>query len=40
MKKDPQNTTQNNSVDLIKVKNGFPDTISFWIVSHLETSSQ
>ena len=25
MKKDLQNTTQNNSLDLIEIKNGFPD---------------
>ena len=30
MKKLLQNTTQNNSVSLIEVKNGVPDTITFW----------
>ena len=30
MKKALQNTTQNNSVSLIEVKNGVPDTITFW----------
>jgi len=30
MKKALQNTTQNNSVSLIEVKNGLPDTISVW----------
>lgn len=30
MKKALQNTTQNNSVPLIEVKNGVPDTITFW----------
>ena len=34
MKKDLQNTTQNNSVALIEIKNGFPDTISFWIEAY------
>ena len=29
-KKDLQKATQNNSQALIEVKEGFPDTISFW----------
>ena len=31
MKKDLQNTTRNNSMALIEIKNSFPDTISNWI---------
>ena len=34
MKKDLQNTTRNNSVALIEIKNGFPDTISNWIKAY------
>ena len=34
MKKASQNATQNNSGALIQVKNGFPDTISFWIQAY------
>ena len=34
MKKDLQNTTRNNSVALIEIKEGFPDTISFWIEAY------
>lgn len=34
MKNDLQNTTQNNSVALIEIKNGFPDTISFWFAAY------
>ena len=43
MKKDLQNTTQNNSVALIEIKNGFPDTISNWIEAYFRfevTTSQ
>jgi len=34
MKKTPQNATQNNFGALIQVKNGFPDTISFWMEAY------
>ena len=34
MKKALQKTTQNNSVSLIEVKNGVPDTISMWIEAY------
>ena len=34
MKKQLQNATRNISGDLIAVKNGFPDTISFWIAAY------
>ena len=34
MKKALQNTTQNNSVSLIEVKNGVPDTISVWVEAY------
>ena len=34
MKKELQKATRNNSADLIAVKNGFPDTISFWIEAY------
>jgi len=43
MKKDLQNTIQNNSVALIEIKNGFPDTISNWIKAYFRlevTTSQ
>jgi len=34
MKKQLQNTTQNNSDDLIEIKEGCSDTISFWIAAY------
>ena len=34
MEKGLQNTTQNNSVALIEIKEGFPDTISFWLAAY------
>ena len=46
MKKQLQNATQNNFGDLIEIKDGFPDTISFWIAAYFRfevttsTSSQ
>ena len=43
IKKDLQNTTQNNSKALITIKEGFPDTISNWIEAYFRfevTTSQ
>ncbi|MBW1694515.1 MAG: hypothetical protein JRJ41_10230 [Deltaproteobacteria bacterium] len=46
MKKQLQNATQNNFGDLIEIKDGFPDTILFWIAAYFRfevttaTSSQ
>jgi integrase len=34
VKKQLQNTTQNNIGDLIEIKEGYPDTISFWIAAY------
>jgi hypothetical protein len=34
LKYDVQNATRKISGDLIAVKNGFPDTISFWIAAY------
>jgi integrase len=34
VKKQLQNATRNISGDLIKIKNGYPDTISFWIEAY------
>jgi hypothetical protein len=36
MKKALQNTTQNNSMSLIEVKNGVPDTISIWLEAYFQ----
>ena len=36
MKKVQQNTTRNNSGDLIEIKEGFPDRLSFWAEAYFE----
>jgi integrase len=36
MKKQLQKATRNNSAALIEVKNGYPDTISFWIEAYFQ----
>ena len=36
MKKSLQNATRKISDDLIKVKNGYPDTIAFWIEAYFQ----
>jgi hypothetical protein len=34
VKKQLQNATQNNFGDLIEIKEGYPDTISFWMAAY------
>jgi len=34
MTKDLQNATRNNVGALIEIKDGYPDTISFWIAAY------